>query len=581
MNWKISSPDPNIETFSQEISLHPAVASVLLNRGFTDKDAAEKYLNISSKKLPDAYLINDFEKALALLSDAVKKGKNIYIYGDYDADGVMSTVILYRALCELGADVHFYVPHRIYDGYGLSTDAVERIAGEGCEMLITCDNGIAAADEIKLAKNLGMQVIILDHHEPIIENGSQILPPADAVVDCKRLDNTYPFRDMCAGGLCYRFVKEFYKYINQKFTLDRELITFAGIATVCDIVSLRSDNRIIVKNAIYLLNTDVRNLGLKALLALLVRENGKVTTTTVGFNIGPCINAVGRLEAASEAVKLFITNDLQTAEEYAALLVQKNAERKEITAAAAKKLMTEADLSLAVQVLYAPDAHESVAGLIASRIKEKFYRPTLVITDAEVGCKGSGRSVEEYDMYGKMSVHRDLFTKFGGHAMACGFSIPRENIDKLRTALNETCGLDPNLLKPSLKIDYCLPFDELNIDLAYQLDKLEPFGKDNEKPYFCTYSVNLCSVRFVGQQKNTVQLAFSNRTGKQVRGIIFNGTDMIKDLLTKNQKANYIDPLENGSTLKMNLTVDIAYSIDINTYKGVDYLQLNIADILY
>lgn len=581
MKWNKIKPDPRTAAFAKENGLYPPIAAALLNRGFTDAASVREYIAPSSKNLPDAFLMNDFEKALALLSHAVDKGKKIYIYGDYDADGVMSTVILYRALSELSADVHFYVPHRIYDGYGLNTAAVEQISQWGCEMLITCDNGIASLDEIKLAKGYGMQIIVLDHHEPIAENGVQQLPPADAVVDCKRLDSTYPFRDMCAGGLCYRFVKEFYKYINKKFTLDRELVTFAGIATICDIVNLRADNRIFVKNALFLLNTDVRNIGLKSLLSLIVKDGGTITTTTVSFNIGPCINAVGRLEAAATAVKLFITDDPQTAAEYADLLVQTNKERKDMTDSAAARLVDAADLSLAVQVLYDPDIHESVAGLIAGRIKEKFYRPTLVISNAENGCKGSGRSIEEYDMYSNMANFRGLFTKFGGHSMACGFSIMRENIDKLRALLNESCTLDPNLLEPSLKIEYELGLDEIELDLAYQAAKLEPFGKGNEAPIFCTHSAVLSSIRFIGAKKNTVKLTFLTESERQIGGIYFGGADNIKDLLTKNQKADYIAPLENGNTLKTNLYVDIAYSIEINPYKGIDYLQLNIADIIY
>ena len=299
MKWNKLPLSPYIKQTAAENDISRVMAAVLANRGMTDKNDIQNYLNISSKNLSDAFLINDLEKALALLSSSLDKKEKIYIYGDYDADGVMSTVILYRGLSSLGADVHFYVPHRVYDGYGLNPAAVERIKNDGCDLLITCDNGIAALDETALAKELGMKVIILDHHEPVIENNVQNLPCADAVVDCKRLDNTYPFRDMCAGGLCYRFIKEFYKYIKHPFPLDRELITFAGIATICDIVSLRSDNRIIVKNALYLLNTDIRNIGLQTLKDMLVKQGAAVSTYTIGFQIGPCINAVGRLEAGS------------------------------------------------------------------------------------------------------------------------------------------------------------------------------------------------------------------------------------------------------------------------------------------
>ena len=580
MKWNKLPLDPACSTFARENGISPITAQVLINRGLNDKDTVYKYLNTSSKDLPDPFLINDFERALSLLSSAIDKNKKIYIYGDYDADGVMSTVILYRALSELSADVHFYVPHRVYDGYGLNPAAVERIADKGCELLITCDNGISALEEIKLAKQLGMTVIVLDHHEPVVENNIQNLPPADAVVDCKRLDNTYPFRDMCAGGLCYRFVKEFYAYTNRKFTLNRELVTFAGIATVCDIVPLRGDNRIFVKNALYLLNNSLCNQGLISLVSILVKPGAAINTYTIGFRIGPCINAVGRLEAASEAVKLFVIKDADKTADYARLLVQKNKERQDITNTAAERLIETVDPSLPVQVLYDPDIHESVAGIIASRVKEKFYRPTLVITKGEEGCKGSGRSVEEYDLFKNMSAFRELFTKFGGHAMACGFSLPYENIDILRKSLNENCPLDAADMEPSIKLECEIPLDTVSLELAYELTKLEPFGKDNERPRFYTQGASLHSVRFVGTEKNIAQLTFLSPSGKQVRGIFFDGADNIKDLLAKNQKADYIQPLEKGSTLKINLTVDIAYTVEINHYNGIDYLQLNIADLI-
>ena len=560
-------------------ALLPVTAAVLANRGLTDKDDIQKFIHTSSKDLPDAFLINDFEKALALLSDALRTKTKICIYGDYDADGVMSTVILYRGLSHLGADVSFYVPHRVHDGYGLNAAAVERISENGCRLLVTCDNGIAALDEISLAKKLGMRVIVLDHHEPIIEDGVQKLPCADAVVDCKRTDSTYPFREMCAGGLCYRFIKEFFGYIKVPFPLDRELITFAGIATVCDIVPLTQDNRILVKNALFLLNRDIKNKGLRILKDMLVKPGGEVTTYTIGFMIGPCINAVGRLEAASEAVELFISDNSEKAVEYARLLVQKNTERKEIMNRAAELLIQKADPSQPVQVLYAPDVHESVAGLVASRVRERFYRPTLVITDSENGCKGSGRSIDEYDLFGNMSAFRPLFTKFGGHSMAVGFSLPRENIDKLRRSLNESCTLDINEMVPSVTLECEIPFDEIDLELARQLAILQPYGKGNETPRFCTNGIDLRTVRFVGAEKNIAQLTFSNASGRQVRGIFFNGADSIKELLAKHQKDGYIQPLENGNTLKMHLSVDIAYSVEINTYNGTDYLQLNIVDI--
>ena len=579
MKWNILKKPINTDKTAADNGISPICAAVLLNRGFSDKKTIEEFLNTSSKNLPDAFLINDFEKALAILSDALDRKEKIYIYGDYDADGVMSTVILYRGLKTLGADVHFYVPHRVHDGYGLNPAAVEKIHDEGCKLLVTCDNGIASLNEIRLAKELGMRTVILDHHEPVVENDAQKLPCADAVVDCKRHDNTYPFREMCAGGLCYRFIKEFYKYINRPFRLDRELVTFAGIATVCDMVPLVSDNRILAKNAIYLLNHDIRNPGLSALVTLLEKPGTTIGDYEIGFHIGPSINAIGRLEAASEAVKLFISEDKDEISEYSKLLYNKNNERKQITRSAEERITKTVDDSMPVLVLYDPDTHESVAGLIAGHIKEKFCRPTLVITKGEEGCKGSGRSVEGYDMYKNLSAFRELFTKFGGHTMAVGFSLPYENIDKLRTALNEACPLKISDMEPSIRLEYEIPLDLVTLGLIRELSILEPFGMKNERPLFYTLGANISSIRFVGADKNIPQLTFSASSNKQIRSVFFGGAEKIKHLLEQNMKADYIKPLENGNTLRINLSADIAYTLNINTYNGVDYPQLNIIDI--
>ncbi|MBQ6554143.1 MAG: single-stranded-DNA-specific exonuclease RecJ, partial [Firmicutes bacterium] len=539
----------------------------------------EKFLKVSSADLNDTSLIPDFQKGLEITKSFIESGENIYIYGDYDADGVMSTTVLYKALSALGANVCYYVPHRVYDGYGLNAAAVERIAESGCKLLITCDNGIAALDEVRLAKERGLKVVILDHHEPVIRDEKELLPEADAVIDCKRGDSSFPFREMCAGGLCYRFAEALFELMEQKFTLNRELITFAGIATVCDIVPLTDDNRIFVKNALYLLNNGIRNKGLAFLAAMTVQKGKQITPYTIGFVIGPCINAVGRLEAASEAVELFVTDDLSKASTLAARLVQKNKERQDITQQAADRLTQNIDAFLPVQVLYDPDIHESVAGIIASRIKEKYCRPTLVITNGSEGCKGSGRSIEEYDLHKNLTQFAELFTKFGGHAMACGFSLPYENIDKLRKALNDACTLRPEELTPAVKLDCMVPADDLTLELAKELEVLEPYGKGNEKPHFFTLAARLCYARLVGAEKTIAQLWFTDKSGRKIKAVFFGGAERVKQLFEENGMSRLIPRLESGTGIDTDIETDIAYSVDTDTYGNTENIQLIIDDI--
>ena len=579
MRWKISNENPQAAEAAKAAGISPVTAAVLFNRGMDTPQKIDDFLNLSSTNLGDTQLIEDFGKGLEITKSFVESKKKIYIYGDYDADGVMSTTILYKALSALGADAGYYVPHRVYDGYGLNRAAVDRIAAAGCKLLITCDNGISAIDEVKHAKELGMSVVILDHHEPVVRDEKEVLPPADAVIDCKRSDSKYPFREMCAGGLCYRFAQKLFGLMGQKFTLNRELITFAGIATVCDIVPLTDDNRIFVKNALYLLNNDIRNIGLSYLVSMSVPYGKALTPYTIGFIIGPCINAVGRLEAASEAVDLFVTEDRQKAKDLAARLVQKNKERQDITQKAADRLISGIDTTMRVQVLYDPDIHESVAGIIASRIKEKYCRPTLVITNGSEGCKGSGRSIEEYDLYKNLSQFAELFTKFGGHAMACGFSLPYDNIGKLRKALNSACTLRPEELTPAIKLDCKVSDTALTLELAKELEILEPYGKGNEKPHFFTLAANLCAARLVGAEKSIAQLWFLTKDDRQVKAVFFGGAEKIKNLFAENGMSEMIPELEKGRTVKTNIETDIAYSIETDNFGSTENIQLNVADI--
>ncbi len=583
--WVLKRTKADIQKMSEVLGIRQATACVVANRGITTKKQAIAFLQAERAKLYDVcakQVMKDAEKAMMLLECALKQNKKIAIYGDYDVDGVTSTAIWYKVLKYCGGDVIYYIPHRQKEGYGLNLEAIEELHNNGIELLLTCDNGISAIEEVKKAKQFDMTVVVIDHHEPAFdENGNDILPEADAIVDPKQKSCPYPFKMLCAGGICYKLALLFLKRQNiQNDVLEQECLHMATLATVCDIVDLMEENRIIVKKG---LNTmaQTTNVGLKALLAQTNLCGKQLTEYHIGFIIGPCVNAAGRLETAKTAVALFCETDEKKAQEYATYLAEQNNSRKDMTKKATEQIIKEIEqknnLNEKVFVLYQQNVHESIAGIVAGRIKEKFYRPTIIITKSENMAKGSGRSIEGYNMFEELYACKELFSKFGGHTMAAGLSLPYENIDILREKLNNACKLTQQQLTPVLKIEKQLCFDEIDMALAKELRNLAPFGKGNHIPLFGSKNISIQKFYLIGKEKDILKMVLKERqTGICLYAISFDGWERLSDMIKRLYgNENYDKMLYDGC---YDGNMDFVYSIDINTFRGESSIQLQIKD---
>ncbi len=583
--WVLKRTKADIQKMSEVLGIRQATACVVANRGITTKKQAIAFLQAERAELYDVcakQVMKDAEKAMMLLECTLKQNKKIAIYGDYDVDGVTSTAIWYKVLKYCGGDVIYYIPHRQKEGYGLNLEAIEELHNNGIELLLTCDNGISAIEEVKKAKQFDMTVVVIDHHEPAFdENGNDILPEADAIVDPKQKSCPYPFKMLCAGGICYKLALLFLKRQNiQNDVLEQECLHMATLATVCDIVDLMEENRIIVKKG---LNTmaQTTNAGLKALLAQTNLCGKQLTEYHIGFIIGPCVNAAGRLETAKTAVALFCETDEKKAQEYATYLAEQNNSRKDMTKKATEQIIKEIEqknnLNEKVFVLYQQNMHESIAGIVAGRIKEKFYRPTIIITKSENMAKGSGRSIEGYNMFEELYACKELFSKFGGHTMAAGLSLPYENIDILREKLNNACKLTQQQLTPVLKIEKQLCFDEIDMALAKELRNLAPFGKGNHIPLFGSKNISIQKFYLIGKEKDILKMVLKERqTGICLHAISFDGWERFSDMIKRLYgNENYDKMLYDGY---YDRNMDFVYSIDINTFRGESSIQLQIKD---
>lgn len=564
--WLLRRNSANIELMSGALNISPIFSYILANRGLRTKKDALAYLKPDISCMHDPFLMKDLKKAIDIILKSISSKERMVIYGDYDADGVMSTVILYKTLKLIGADVDYYIPHREKEGYGLNNDTAMKLIDAAYDVVITCDNGISALDEVALLKKYGVKVIIIDHHEPGFvedENGNKtdVCPCADAVIDPKQQACGYPFTHMCAGGLAFKFAAAVFTYLKRTFTLCDELIVLAAIATICDIVDLTGENRVIVKRGLELINS-TRNIGLKALITEKQLQYKNITPYHVGFIIGPCINATGRLDSAAIAVKLFLSDDPDEAFGLAGRLSVINDERKNMTtqAVSAVSKQIEAIKDNKVLVVYNETIHESIAGIVAGKIKETYFKPTIVITKSESACKGSGRSIEGYNMFEALFSCRSLLERFGGHYMAAGLSIKEENIERLSAELNRCCTLTDDDFMKTVRIEKELMLSEVTKELAFELSRMEPFGKENREAVFGTKNVFVESVNFVGANKNIMQFTFIDENDRKLRGVCFDGFENFKSEALKNFR------------------MDIVYSVEINEYNGNKYLQLNIKD---
>lgn len=533
--WVVSAKKADFQVIGQHFGIDPVLARIMRNRGLTDLQEMNLYLHGRRTDLNDPHLLKDADLAAQILREKIKEKKRIRIIGDYDIDGIQSTYILYCALRRLGADADFVIPDRILDGYGLNEHLVTRASQDGIDTILTCDNGISAIDQIHLAKSLGMTVVVTDHHEvPFTEVDGvrrEKMCEADAVVNPKQQACHYPFKKLCGAAVAFKLVQVLYEVFGLEVSEADCFIENAGFATVGDVMDLQGENRILVKLGLEMLNRTT-NIGMKALILQNKLTMGAIKSHDIGFRIGPCLNASGRLDTARLSLKLLLCESETEAAVLAEEIVELNESRKLLTMHAveqAKEIAQQEEyVNDRVLVIFLPDCHESLAGIVAGRIREAYYRPTLVVTRSEHGAKGSGRSIESYSMYEELCKCEEYLTQFGGHPMAAGFSLKEADIDAFRRKLNEVCTLTEEELRPKVVIDVPMPISYITERLVNQLGCLEPFGKGNEKPVFADRNLVIERLRICGKEGRVFQMKVRNAAGVSMDAVYFGD---VEDLL--------------------------------------------------
>lgn len=568
---------------ASEFQIHPAIIKILADRGIETEQEINEYLHPDIKNVSDGSELTDMNKGVDIIYHAVKEKKYIRIMADYDVDGVTSAYILYKGLTELGAHCDKFIPHRITDGYGLHKKAVKDAYDAGVQVILTCDNGIAAVNEIKLAKELGMTVVVTDHHEIPYEvrhlsttnnsaNGNgegarhYIIPEADAVIDPKRPEDNLAFKEICGAVVAWKFIGCLYKKFEKEDEFkNSDFLEIASLGTVCDVMELLKDNRAIVTEGLKRMQ-NTNNIGLQAMLEVLGLKNIPLKAYDYGFRIGPCINAEGRLDTANEAFDLLVETDYQKALEKATKMKELNVERQNMTKDGTEEAFKIIDTEMQndkVLVVYLPEVHESIVGIIAGKVRERYNKPAFVLTKGEGDfLKGSGRSIEAYSMYEKLVEVKDLMLKFGGHPLAAGLSLKEENLAEFRKQLNERSGLIDADFIPKVMIDVIMPIDFLTQGFIKQLEILEPFGKGNEKPVFAQSNVRANRAEIIGKNKNVLKITFNSRNCKS--GVCFNDIEEKEQLLNQNGKLYDFKML---------------YYPTLNEWNGMTSIQANVQDI--
>ncbi len=543
-------------------------AEVLVKRGLYTWEAMDKYLFPDISRMYAPELMKGLVQASSLLEDSIKRGSKVRVIGDYDVDGVMSSYILVRGITMLGGNADYKIPHRVKDGYGIRSYMVDEAYNEGVDTIVTCDNGISAVDAALRANELGITYILTDHHEVPVENGVCVIPKADAVVDPKQPECNYPFAQLCGAAVAYKIISYiFEKQCNKNYI--EELLPFVAIATVCDVVPLIDENRIIVANGLKMLSDRniMKNIGMTALLNEL-KLRGKVSSSAIGFKIGPCINAAGRLSDASKGMELLLEEDESKAVRLAQELVMLNEERKNMTAdaeAEADKQIAYIDVNkMPVLVLYLKNCHESVAGIVAGRVREKYYRPTYILTKTKNGLKGSGRSIPDYHMQSELMRCHDILTEFGGHAMAAGFSLPEENLEKFCVTLNRQCLLKPEEMIEKLSFDKEIKLSDISKELVMELKLLEPLGEANKRAVFAKRGVIVKSVYMCGKEKQVARLQVED-DGKVFNAVDFNAEKCIGSAVCTHYGEETWEAMKNG---QCGQSIDILYIPCFNEMYG-------------
>ena len=578
-NWVLLRKGADFQHISEKFHISPRVASLIRNRDVIGDDAIEKYLNGTIADLYDGMLMKDMDKAVAVLGEKIKENAKIRIIGDYDIDGIQSTYILLEGFRMLGADVDSDIPDRMKDGYGLNRNLIDRALEADVDTIITCDNGIAAAEEIAYAKSMGMTIVVTDHHEvPYTEIGAgrrYILPEADAVVDPKQEDCTYPFKGLCGAAVAYKLVEALMEAMGKDAEDADYLMENVAIATIGDVMDLVDENRIFVKQGLDMLKR-TENLGLKALMGCTGENVDKLSPYHIGFVIGPCMNASGRLDTAKRALELLEAKKVAEADLLAGDLKALNDSRKDMTAQAVEEAFIQVENSelkdADVLVVYLPECHESLAGIVAGRIREKYYRPVFVLTKGAEGLKGSGRSIETWHMYEGLNRVKHLLSKFGGHKMAAGLSMPEENLEQFRKEINEKSGITPEDLNEKIAIDMQLPFECVNEKFIEELAVLEPFGKGNARPVFAERQVQVESARILGKNKNVLKLQVKDLHGTRMDAMYFGDVNTFVEYVREKFGDIACECLLRGHG--HGIVMAFTYYPDINEYQGVRTPQI-------
>ncbi len=565
-DWRVYAKRADFKGIAGRYGIDQVIARIIRNRDICGDAAIDMYLNGDINDMHNSESMKDAVLSVDIITQKIKDKCKIRIIGDYDIDGICSIYILYKGLMAAGADVDYVVPHRINDGYGINEHLIDNAINEGIDTIITCDNGIAAYNQVKYAKENGLTVIVTDHHDVPFDEVNGVkeyrVPPADAVVNPKQEDCQYPFKLLCGAGVAYKLISLIYERLRLDTKDMEEYREFMAIATVGDIVDLIDENRVVVKYGLKHIAHTV-NTGLKALVEECGVDINNISSYHIGFVIGPCLNASGRLDTARKAIELMLCKNTEEAHNMARELITLNTERKQMTedeTAKAIELVEKNDmLKDRVLVIYLPDCHESIAGIIAGRIKERYYRPTFVITNAEEGAKGSGRSIEGYNMYEEINKCKNVLTKYGGHPMAAGLSLETADIDVFRKMLNDNATLDDSDLIPKTWIDVPMPVGYASMGLVGQLKLLEPFGKGNEKPVFADRDLYVKTASIIGKNRNVLKMQLETKEGYIVQAVQFGISDK--------------DPVPKAGS-----RILIVYYPDINVYNGVSSLQIIIKE---
>ena len=561
--WVVTAKRADFQAIGEKFHIDPVIARLIRNRDVTDESKIREYLTGTIEDLPSPWLMKDMRKAVDILKEKISAQAKIRIIGDYDIDGVTSTYVLLKGLTRIGGKVDTYIPDRVADGYGIHEHLINRAEEDGIDTIVTCDNGIAAAAEIDMARKKNMTVIVTDHHEiPYRKiNGTRqvLLPPADAILNPKQSDCDYPEKGLCGAVVAFKLIIALYEEYGISRKELEDYYELAAIATVGDVMDLQGENRILVKEGLRRLK-DTENIGLRELIRANGLEDMKITSYHVGFVLGPCINASGRLDTAARSLALLNAKDREKAARLAGDLTALNQSRKALTEKGKEEAIQMVETTSLGQdrvlVIFLPDCHESIAGIIAGRIREKYHRPSIVLTRGETGIKGSGRSIEGYSMFEELVKCADLMTQFGGHPMAAGLSMEEKNVEEFRRRLNENCTLTEEDLRPKVIIDVPMPVSYITRELIEQISLLEPFGKGNTKPVFAQKGLRVLESRVFGKNRNVAKVKLMDPSGTVMDGVYFGEVE---------EFVRFIDGKD---------TISVTYYPEINIFRGRESIQI-------